>query len=113
MKKVPFKTNYVDGRENVMVLDDISPIEIRFNQETREIAILYKHKEPWKNRHLYRTRMQKKVKESAPKITVIKLPKYKKENLVVMGWRSIKKLVLENKGEWKNKKDGVDYLVNM
>jgi hypothetical protein len=40
MKKIEFKTHFVDGKECVMSLKDLAPKELRFNIETREITIV-------------------------------------------------------------------------
>jgi len=36
--------------------------------------------------------------------------KYKLEDIDQMSWQAIKKLVVGNKGEWSNKKAGIDFL---
>lgn len=38
--KIPFKTNINDGNENVMLLGEINPSEIRFNRITKEISLV-------------------------------------------------------------------------
>lgn len=38
--KIPFKTNINENNENVMLLGDINPDEIRFNCITREISLI-------------------------------------------------------------------------
>ncbi|MCP3924485.1 MAG: hypothetical protein GY714_18080 [Desulfobacterales bacterium] len=39
---IPFKTNLVDGDENVMDLTGLNPSEIRFNYKSRSISIVCK-----------------------------------------------------------------------
>ena len=39
MNRVPFRTDFMDGDEGVMVVD--RPSQIRFNHKTREISVEY------------------------------------------------------------------------
>jgi hypothetical protein len=80
LKKIPFKTNIVSGKELVMVVGDVDIRQIRFNVASREIY-LYCQKEP----------------------------KYD-NNLDTYHWSKIKKLVEENNGTWENKEKGIDFL---
>lgn len=79
--KIPFKTTTVDGDENVMVVGDINPDEIRFNRVTREISIVYENS------------------------------KYTLEDIDQLSWQAIKKLVESHGGKWVNKSVGIDFLV--
>lgn len=42
--KIPFKTTKNDGNENVMVVGDINPDEVRFNRITKEIYLIVSDK---------------------------------------------------------------------
>lgn len=80
--KIPFKTSRVEGDENIMVVGDINPDEIRFNRVTREISIIYE-----------------------PSLT------FTREDIDQLSWQAIKKLVEEHTGEWVNKTAGIEFLI--
>jgi len=84
MKKIPFKTTIIRDGLNVMSMGDINPDEITFNPVTREISIAY---EP------------------------IEYLTYTREDIDQMSWQNIKRLVVENTGEWTNKADGIEFLI--
>lgn len=79
--KTPFKTNYVDGDENVMVIDNVAVREVRFNCKTREISIVSNNET------------------------------YTIEDLDGLSWQLIKAMVVDNGGEWKTKSAGIEYLI--
>ena len=79
--KTPFKTNLVDGDENIMVVDNVAVSEVRFNRVTREIFI------------------------------VSNSDTYTLEDLDGMSWQSIKSLVVKHGGDWESKSTGIDYLI--
>ena len=63
--KIPFKTNFTEGDENVMTVGEINPDEIRFNRVTREISIVYVEpkKEKAKVRKVPKAKFKSKVKK--------------------------------------------------
>lgn len=84
MRQIPFKTNRVEGLENIMDLTGVNPKEIRFNHKSREIFVCCED-----------------------------TLKYKLEDIDQMSWQQIKKLVSDNGGTWSSKKAGLDFLVGV
>lgn len=79
--KTPFKTSRVEGDENIMVIDNMSPTEVRFNCKTREIFIISND------------------------------DKYTLEDLDGLSWQSIKKIVISLGGVWETKEAGIEFLI--
>lgn len=85
--KINFKSNCTEGDEHVMLLDDMVATEIRFNYKTREIFVVYKDATP--------------------------IYKYSEDELGDMHYTKVKKLVIENDGEWSNTADGRKFLLTI
>lgn len=80
MKK-EFKTNYVDGSENVMCIT--RPVrEIRFDVNSRSITVVYRD-----------------------------FGTYYNEDLDHLSWQELKRLTLEKGGVWTTKKDAIAFLI--
>lgn len=80
--KIPFQTNHVEGSENVMIIVNDIVKEIRYDQNTRAITVV--------------------MEESNI---------YTLEDLDGLSWQALKKLVIENRGEWTTKTDALDFLI--
>jgi hypothetical protein len=82
--RTPFKPKFIDGVESVMSVCDLEPTEIRINQKTKEVFIVYDDK-----------------------------PLYSLEDIDQLSWQAIKKLVERNGGEYTNKKGGIEFLTGL
>ena len=83
MKITPFAPRITRGEESIMDTSGLNILEIRFNQNSRQITLIVKDKE------------------------------FDEIKLGGMSWQGVKKLVEDNKGTWTNKIEGIEFLTGV
>lgn len=92
MERINFNSDALEGNESIMFVNGLDVYQIRFNHDTKEIFVLY---EPIKD---------VEIRENV---------KFTEEDLSKLRWNQVKKLVVDNGGEWTNTKEGREYLLGL